>query len=251
VFPVRDNIDLARVPLVTAALVAIEIVAYLLAIGHGGSFFGGPSKSVALRYGAVPYELTHGGSHCALAGQAVACSTQRAAGGAQPATWATAFPSMFVHGSFLAVFVNALFLAIFGPSVEDRIGRLRFPFLFVLGGLVALACQVLVAPNSTVPALGAAGALAAVLGAHLLLYPRARVLCLVFVPFLFTLVAVPAFALMIVWLATSVVFELTGQANPIGGDEAAACLALVGGLAFGVAAVRLFAARTERRLAVS
>src|SRR5450759_2398175 len=97
-FPLRDNIPLARFPIVTVALVVINVIAYLLAIRHGGSFFGGPPETVAVHYGAIPYELTHPGSHCALLTTAtpegtfsqVACQGMPGVTGSpapQPATW--------------------------------------------------------------------------------------------------------------------------------------------------------------------
>jgi len=111
-FPLKDNIPLARFPFVTVALVAINVIAYLLEIRHGGSFFSGPTNSVAVHYGAIPYELTHLGSHCELVAQqspegllsAVACQGQPGVSGSpgpQPATWETVLTSMFLHGSFL------------------------------------------------------------------------------------------------------------------------------------------------------
>lgn len=148
---------------------------------------------------------------------------------------------MFLHASFLHVFVNMLFLAIFGPTVEDRIGRVRFTLFYLLGGLVALACQVLVSPDSTAPILGASGAIAAVLGGYILLYPRASVLSLVFVVFFVTIVEVPAIALLGLWLVLELVFGVAGLTTD-GGGEGAAYFALVGGFAFGLLSIRLFAA---------
>ena len=118
-FPLKDNIPLARLPVVTIALVALNVLAYLLSIRHGGSFFGGPDERVAVRYGAIPYELSHPGSHCVLlAAPGVEGSTgsvtcrpgslapqQLAAAGqsAQPATWETVFTSMFLHLSLIHI----------------------------------------------------------------------------------------------------------------------------------------------------
>src|ERR1700749_1739570 len=128
-FPIKDNIPLSRVPLVTIALVAVILLAYLLAIFHGGGFIEGPSKGTAIHYGAIPYELTHPGHHCDVAVNTLERSSTsfvichpaaRILGRpeSQPATWTTAFTSMFLHGSFLALFFNLLFLVLFGPSVE-------------------------------------------------------------------------------------------------------------------------------------
>jgi membrane associated rhomboid family serine protease len=253
-FPLKDNIPLARVPLVTIALVAINVIAYLLEIRHGGGFFSGPSDSVSVHYGAIPYELTHPGDHCGLATvlevsssrDFVACQpASRILGAApepQPATWLTVFSSMFLHGSFLHIFGNMLFLAIFGPTVEDRMGRARFIAFYLLGGLVALAAQVAVDPSSTAPTLGASGAIAAVLGGYILLYPRARVLTLVFIVFFVTIVQVPAFLLLGFWFIEQLYFGSAGLATPLG-SEGVAYFAHVGGFIFGLVLVRLFVGR--------
>jgi membrane associated rhomboid family serine protease len=256
-FPLKDNIPLTRFPLVTVALVAINVIAYLLEIRHGGSFFGGPRSSVAVRWGAIPYELTHPGTHCypvsvpTLEGIQSVVACQRAAGQqlplatgvlpAQPATWQTVFTSMFLHGGFLHIFGNMLFLAIFGPTVEDSTGRGRFLVFYLLGGVVALGAQVLVSPDSTAPTLGASGAIAAVLGGYVLLYPRARVLTLVFIIFFVTIVEVPAIALLGFWFVLQLAFGAAGLAGPLGGGEGVAYFAHVGGFAFGLLAIRLFA----------
>ena len=226
------------------------MVAYLLAIRHGGSFFGGPTNRVDVRYGAIPYELTHPGDHCELVTQGslstVACQGQPGVSGApssQPPTGETVFTSMFLHGSFLHIFGNMLFLAIFGPTVEDRIGRLRFPVFYLLGGVVALAAQVLVSPNSTAPTLGASGAIAAVLGGYILLYPRARVLTLVFIIFFVTIIELPAFYLLGFWFLEQLYFGAAGLASPVGSGEGIAYFAHIGGFAFGLLTIRLFAYR--------
>jgi membrane associated rhomboid family serine protease len=229
--------------------VVINVIAYLLSIRHGGSFFGGPSEATAVHYGAIPYELTHPGKHCdlvsvpTLAGTSseVACQGQQGVVGSpgpQPPTWETVFTSMFLHGSFLHIAGNMLFLAIFGPTVEDTGGRVRFLALYLLGGIVALAAQVLVSPDSTGPTLGASGAIAAVLGAYIVLYPRARVLSLVFIIFFVTIIEVPAVFLLGFWFLEQLYFGLAGLAAPIG-SEGVAYFAHVGGFVFGLLAIRL------------
>jgi rhomboid family protein len=254
-FPLRDNIPLARVPLVTIALVAINVVVYLLEIRHGGSLFGGPSQSVAVHYGAIPLEFTHPGEHCYPAtvqtlegtSTAVTClDPSRASSEAlsllpsQPATWETAFTSMFLHGSFLHIFGNMLFLAIFGPTVEDAMGRVRFTAFYLLGGLAALGAQVLVDPNSTTPTLGASGAIAAVLGGYIVLYPRARILSLVLIIFFVTIVEVPAVVLLGFWFVVQLVLGAAGLASPVASGEGVAYFAHVGGFVFGLLVIRLF-----------
>lgn len=159
---------------------------------------------------------------------------------------------MFLHAGFLHVFGNMLCLAIFGPSVEDAVGRLRFALFYLLGGLVALAVQVVAAPGATAPVLGGSGAVAAVLGGYLLLYPRARVLSLVLVVFFATIVQVPAVLLAGVWFAEQlylVLAGLTGVSGVGSGSQAVACLAPVGGFVFGLLVTRLFAVHRRSDLA--
>jgi len=239
-------------------LVAINVIAYLLEIRHGGSFFGGPSARVDVHYGAIPYELTHPGKHCELISQqtlagveeTVACQGQAGVTGTpapQPATLETVVTAMFLHGSFLHIFGNMIFLAIFGPTVEDAIGRGRFLAFYLVGGLVALAAQVAVDPGSTGPTLGASGAIAAVLGGYILLYPRARVLTLVFIVFFVTIIEVPAVLLLGFWFAEQVFLGLEGLAGAggIGSSEGVAYFAHIGGFAFGLLVIRLLVRRAK------
>jgi membrane associated rhomboid family serine protease len=160
----------------------------------------------------------------------------------QPATWETVFTSMFLHASFLHIFGNMIFLAIFGPTVEDAVGRLRYPVFYLLGGLVALGAQVAANPGATGPTLGASGAIAAVLGGYILLYPRARVLALVFIVFFFTLVEVPAVFLLGFWFLEQLYLGATGLAGT-GSGEGVAYFAHIGGFVFGLLAIRLFVKR--------
>jgi membrane associated rhomboid family serine protease len=222
------------------------VIVYLLEIRHGGSFLNGPSEGLAVRWGAIPYELTHPGDHCALVRNLtiqgtvgeVACQGEAGVHGtppSQPATWMTAFSSLFLHAGFLHIFANMLFLAIFGPTLEDRIGRLRFLAFYLIGGLVALGAQVAINPDSTVPTLGASGAIAAVLVGYILLWPRARILSLVFIIFFVTIIEVPALVLLGIWFATQLWFGLSGSL----GGEGVAYFAHIGGFLFGLLVIRL------------
>jgi membrane associated rhomboid family serine protease len=245
--PLRDSVKLARRPLVTAALVAGSVIAYLFSI-RGGSIVDGPTKETLVAYGAIPYELTHFGSHCALAAagfsQTVLCSGQRGVIGptpSQPATWETVFSSLFVHVNLLALALEAVFLAVVGATLEDALGRPRFLALWLLGGLAALALTAAVHPGSTTPAIGASGAIAAVAAGYVVLHPDARIQTLVALPFFFGLPRLPAWALLGVWLALEIVLAALHAITPPGGGAGMASVALAGGLAFGVLAVRVFA----------
>ncbi len=253
-FPLKDNIPNERFPFITVALVLINVLAYLLSIRHGGSLLGGPSNGTAVHYGAIPYELTHPGDHCELVQVStlegtvgsLACQGQPGVTGtppSQPATWETVFTAMFLHGGILHIAGNMLFLAIFGPNVEDAMGRVRFTAFYLLGGLVALGAQVLVDPSSTAPTLGASGAIAAVLGGYIVLYPRARILSLVFIVFFVTIVEVPAVLLLGFWFLQQIYFGAADLSNPLGGGGGVAYFAHVGGFLFGLALIGVFAVR--------
>ena len=136
---------------------------------------------------------------------------------------------MFMHASILHIGGNMLFLWIFGNNVEDSMGRVKFLVFYLLGGLAALALQVAVGPNSTAPTLGASGAIAAVLGGYILLYPRARVLTLVFIILFFTVIELPALVMLGIWFAEQAVFGAAGLTNPTGRGGGVAYFAHVGG----------------------
>ena len=245
--PLRDSIRLARLPIVTIALIAANVIAYLLSLRHGGSLLDGPTLSTVTGYGAIPYEITHTSSHCGLTDvgfvNTIVCSGQPGVVGtppAQPATWETLFSSMFLHANLLHIAGNMVFLGVFGCTVEDAVGRLRFLAYYVLGGLAALALAVAVSPDSTGPTLGASGAIAAVLGGYILLYPRARILTVVIVIFFFTIVELPAWVMLGLWLLFDALLGALGVVTPFGGGAGVAYYAHIGGFAFGLLAIRLF-----------
>ena len=249
-FPLKDNIPTTTFPLVTIALIVINCVVYLFVQKKTGIDFGGGSlnESSLAHYSAIPYELTHWGKHCDFdqgTGQ-VACEGQsgvRGTASAQLGTLATVFTAMFSHGGLIHLGGNMLFLWIFGNNVEDSMGRVKFLVFYLLGGVAALALQVVIDPNSTAPTLGASGAIAAVLGGYILLYPRARVLTVVFIIFFFTLIEVPALVVLGIWFAEQVLFGAAGLSDPTGSGGGVAYFAHIGGFAFGLLAIRAFAHR--------
>jgi membrane associated rhomboid family serine protease len=258
VIPIKDNIPTDRFPFVTAALIVANFVVYLLAIRHGGSLISGPDTQEVLKYGAIPYALTHSGVHCAdVARQTVTgpqslgvvCNTGLLAANGIPTAnplpaWETVFTAMFMHASILHIGGNMLFLWIFGNNVEDAMGPVKFFAFYIVGGIAALALQVAIGPNSTVPTLGASGAIAAVLGGYIVLYPRARVLTLVFIILFFTVIELPAVVLLGVWFLLQALFGATNLTSPTGGGGVA-YFAHVGGFVFGVLTIRLLATRRK------
>ena len=166
----------------------------------------------------------------------------------QPPTWTTMFTAMFMHGGFLHIIGNMLFLWIFGNNVEDSMGRVRFVLFYFLGGLAALWLQVAVSPDSTAPTIGASGAIAAVLGGYILLYPRARVLTLVFIIFFVTVIELPAVFVLALWFLEQVYFGAANLTNPTGGGGGVAYWAHIGGFGFGLALIKLFATRRDKQI---
>jgi membrane associated rhomboid family serine protease len=162
-------------------------------------------------------------------------------------TWETAFTAMFMHGGLVHIGGNMLFLWIFGNNIEDSMGRVRFLLFYLVGGLIALAVQVAVGPDSTTPTIGASGAIAAVLGAYLVLYPRARVLTLVIIIFFFTVIELPAVAVLVIWFALDALLPALGQIGHTGSGTGGgvAYFAHFGGFIFGLLVIRLLATRKE------
>jgi membrane associated rhomboid family serine protease len=236
-FPVKDNIPTDRFPVVTVTLIALNVIAYFF-WQRGGLSFGDPSSQHYVchvaNYAQIPYEVTHPGTQVAARG----CPAPTAS------TWLTLFTSMFMHGGLLHLGGNMLFLWIFGNNVEDAMGPVRFVVFYLLGGLAALALQVVVGPGSQVPTLGASGAIAGVLGGYILLYPRARVLALIFIILFFTIIEIPASVVLAIWFAEQLLFGALDLSNPTGGGGVA-YFAHVGGFVFGLAAIRAFAQRTK------
>jgi membrane associated rhomboid family serine protease len=124
-------------------------------------------------------------------------------------------------------------------------GRVRFVAFYLLGGLAALAAQVLIEPNAAVPTVGASGAIAAVLGGYALLYPRARVVTLIFIIIFFTIVELPALFVLGLWFLIQVLYGASQVAQPIGEGGGVAYFAHIGGFVFGLLLIKLFANRAQ------
>lgn len=243
--PLKDNIPTRRVPVLTLALIAVNILVFFV-VEHARLRLGGTEldQSKIVEYGLIPFRISHPGSVCGVAGQALACGPPGAVGAAgQASTFAplTVFSSMFMHGGLIHLLGNMLFLWIFGNNVEDSMGRIRFVLFYLLGGIVAVGAQVAVSPDSMAPTIGASGAVAAVLGGYALMYPRARVVTLVFIVFFITLIELPALIVLGAWFLLQLVSGSSELAQP--GGAGVAYFAHVGGFVFGLALIRLFANR--------
>ena len=239
--PIKDDIPTRRFPVLTVAIIVICCAVYFL-FEHGLWDLGATGNERVLEYGAIPYEITHPGKECAEAAGQLVCEGQPGVSGTAPDQapwWVTIFTSMFMHGSLLHLAGNMLFLWIFGNNIEDSMGRGRYVLFYLLGGVAALMLQVVTDPSSTIPTVGASGAIAAVLGGYAVLYPRARVITLIFIIIIFTVIEIPALLVLGLWVLMQL---LPAFSDPIGdGGGGVAYFAHIGGFLFGMLLIKLFA----------
>jgi len=261
--PIRDSTRRQRIPLVTVGLIAANVIAFLFwqpTLRHE------VDAELAQQtffwcHGQIPYELAHqvplarSGADgrieiakdysvtVADAGQLQGYLGRECPG---KNIWLSILSAMFLHAGWLHLGGNMLFLWIFGDNVEDALGKLGYLAFYLIGGVAAGALQFVLGPNSTIPNVGASGAIAAVLGAYIVLYPRARILTAVFF-FLITVIELPATVVLGLWFVLQLfqgVSALAGQVN-----SGVAYWAHVGGFGFGAVVALLFL-RGRRRPAV-
>ena len=194
-----------HVPIVTAGIIVTNFIVFALELRGGDAF--------VLKWSAIPANITAGHA------------------------WITILTAMFMHGSWSHILGNMVFLWAFGPEIEDAMNPLRYLVFYLLGGLVAMLAQVLVSPSSTVPNLGASGAIAAVMGAFLVTYPRDQIRSLLIIFVFVRVTLVPAAALIGFWVLIQLIHLGTVATSQTGG---VAYVAHVAGALFGVASARLF-----------
>ena len=189
-------------------------------------------------YAAIPCELTEGRQLTAqevgatvIGGDAEACLEHAGDGALVPFPdkniWFAVIVSMFLHAGWLHLFGNMLFLWIFGNNVEDQMGRIPFVLFYLVSGIVATAAHVIVQPSSTVPVVGASGAIAGVMGAYLVWFPWVRVRTIIVLGVFPLWPRIPAAPILLVWFASQFL---------IGNDSAVAWMAHVAGFVFGIIA---------------
>ncbi len=229
-FPLKDDNPTELTPWVTLAIIAACVVVWLQV--QGGGFSDQALVASICRYGAIPAEVSGrtGGLLRAPLGGGLSCTL----GGL---TWQALFTSMFLHGSWMHLVGNLWFLWIFGNNVEDSMGHLRYLAFYLLTGLIAAGSHVLSGPGSTVPVVGASGAISGVMGAYLVLYPRAKVYTLFIIIILIRVVALPAWVLLGYWF----LLQALGASAGAGG---VAFWAHVGGFVAGVVLVKVFENKT-------
>jgi membrane associated rhomboid family serine protease len=218
VIPLRDANPTRRTPVLTLLLVGACFVAFAweLAVQASGGLPG--LQEFVFEHGLVPADVSGVPENPATA----------------PEVALDVLTSMFLHAGWVHLIGNLLYLWIFGNNVEDRLGRLAFLGFYLVGGVAAAIAQVAIDPASTIPMVGASGAIAAILGAYLVLFPGARILSLVFLGFFYQLISVPAIIVLGFWF----VLQLIDGVASLGAqtaDGGVAFFAHIGGFVAGAA----------------
>jgi membrane associated rhomboid family serine protease len=217
--PLYDTVRTRKFPFINILIIVLNVLAFLYELQLGSSAL----ERFIFTWGSVPADLTAN-----LAG-----------------TWPTIFTSMFLHGGWFHLLSNMWFLYIFGDNVEARLGGIRYLIFYLLSGVAAVFLQAYLLPSSSVPMIGASGAIAGVLGAYLISFPRSRIASLVPILFIFTIIEIPAAIFLVLWFLSQLysgLFSIQGAAA-----SGIAWWAHIGGFVFGVVMVSFFVRRSIRR----
>ena len=232
-FPLRDENPTVRASLVTFLIVAVNAAVWVF-VQHLGA---DPHLSQSIwRFGAIPGELL---GRVTPGMRIMDGKTLLAVLDGIP-DWRTAVTSMFMHADWMHIIGNMWFLLVFGDNVEDAMGPVRFAVFYILCGLAAVAAQIASDPGSTIPMVGASGAIGGIMGAYMRLYPRVRVQMLVFLGFFIRVIPVPALFMLGYWFLLQLASGL--MAPGVGG---VAVWAHAGGFAAGFLLARLFCSRSR------
>lgn len=230
-FPYRDENETVRAPVITVAIIVVNVLVWIFVQGAGSAY---QVAASTCNYGLIPGELmlrVKVGDGFPM-GEGLACLMDP---GRAPEH---ILYSMFLHGSWMHILGNMWFLWIFGNNVEDSMGRARFVVFYLLCGLAAAAAQVASDPSSMIPMIGASGAIGGVMGAYIVLYPKVRVYNFVFLGFFFTTIALPAWVMLGYWM----LLQLFGGMSQLGVHEGGTAFwAHVGGFAAGALLIKVFA----------
>ena len=218
-FPIWDDVPTKKFPLITVVLIVLNSIVFLYQASLGEKF-----TEFIYSMGLLPFEITH---HIDLLPS-----------GPSP-IYLTIFSSMFMHGSIVHLLGNMLFLWIFGNNVEDYLGRKKFVIFYLFCGIAAALTQIISNPDSQVPMVGASGAIAGVLGAYLLLYPRAKVTTVIIFGFFIRLIKIPAVVVLSFWIIYQFLYGISSLAVKAG-EGGVAWFAHIGGFICGVIIIKLF-----------
>jgi membrane associated rhomboid family serine protease len=231
--PLRDDVPSRTIPFVNYAIIALNILAFVLELGMGRGL-----ESYLRQAAVIPALYAGGDGRLALA-EVVATSLQ-------PDLGLRVFVSMFLHGGILHILGNMLYLWIFGDNVEDRLGHFRYLVFYLLCGWAAAYAHIWADAASRIPSIGASGAIAGVLGAYTVLYPRARVVTLLPLGFFTQLVQVPAVFFLVFWFLQQFLYGALSLGARTAETGGVAWWAHIGGFAAGLLLVGLFQRRRRR-----
>jgi membrane associated rhomboid family serine protease len=220
VIPLRDTIPSETVPFVNLTLIAANAACFFYELSLGSHL-----PRFIETFGLVP-------AHVHLLG---------------PVVGVTLVTSMFLHSGWLHLIGNMLFLYIFGDNVEDRLGHVRYLVFYLLSGAVAGLAQLYAAQDSSLPMIGASGAIAGVSGAYFLFFPTARVITLVPIFFFVQIIEIPAVIFLLLWFFMQLFYGLATVAVQGGAVGGVAWWAHIGGFVFGLIAGPVLAPRNRRR----
>lgn len=217
-FPYKDDNPSSTFPIVTVSIIVLNTVVFMLQMLNSAD-----GKQIVYAYGAIPYNIV----------------TMQTTQPIHPAL--TLFTSMFMHGGIFHIFGNMLYLWIFGNNIEDRLGHFRFILFYLFCGIAAAMSHALLTPSSTVPMIGASGAISGVLGAYLLLFPYARIHTIIFLGFFVQTIRIPALIVIGFWAIIQLLSGLTAQG--IQSQGGIAWFAHVGGFVAGLVTIKLWQPR--------
>ncbi len=228
--PLHDHIRRQIVPAFTFTLIAANILTFLFELSLGQHL-----EELVFYMGIIParYTVPRIAAHQTLSG-----------------LFLPIFASMFLHGGWLHLLGNMLFLFVFGRSIEDRFGHLKFLAIYFVGGFAGALLHIVLNAGSTVPTIGASGAIAGVLGAYFISYPRARITTLIPLFFFFWTIEVPALILLGYWFLIQFFTGFQMQAIQAATRGGVAWWAHVGGFIMGLALALIFTPRRRRVLEV-
>lgn len=213
--PIKDDIPSRSFPLANTFIIVVNCLAFLFEVSLGHQ-----AQALIVQFGIIPRRILSSGL----------------------SDWGTILSSMFLHGGWAHILGNMLYLYIFGDNVEDALGHFRYLLFYLCCGFGAAWAQILSAPNSIVPMVGASGAIAGVLGAYFVLFPRAGVLTLVPLGFFLQVVRIPAVIVLGFWIVIQFFSGLASIPLAQAAGGGVAWFAHIGGFISGLILVRIFAA---------
>lgn len=220
--PIKDQIPTRRVPVINYLLIIANIVVFIF------QWLAGPNQeAIIYQFALIPAKVTSGLDLKDIS---------------------DIFTSMFMHAGFLHIAGNMLYLWIFGDNVEDSMGHTKYLIFYLFGGLVASVTHIVTNPGSQIPTVGASGAIAAVLGAYLVLYPQSRVLTIIPLGYFMRLTAVPAFIVLGLWF----ILQIFSGVTSLGGQDVGgvAFWAHIGGFVTGLVLAKLLASQRRPEYSV-